>query len=223
MPPFAGQVVDAVRTEGEHLATEYFDIAVGRIVESQGPRFNYIARRDVEAMLRSDYTTNEAIATGISQADITILPILIAGGQFMVCIVEQDLRIAIRAYLFCPSGSDEHLQHAQPHVDAFVNAYLPTSQKRNFYLIRSAVSLQVAIQDSGIHSFFAVVSVISRKPVCSTIHVGVARHLLAAILRAEAAFPIIVDHHEQDQASDLEQLTLENQDVTSTKQLLERV
>ncbi|KAK2010620.1 hypothetical protein LZ32DRAFT_619775 [Colletotrichum eremochloae] len=108
MPPFAGQAVDAVRTEGEHLTTEYFDIAVGRIVESQGPRFNYIARRDVDAMLRRDYTMNEAIATGVSQADITILPTLIAGGQFMVYIVEQDLLTAIGAYPFCPSGSDEH-------------------------------------------------------------------------------------------------------------------
>ncbi|GJC90251.1 hypothetical protein ColLi_13089 [Colletotrichum liriopes] len=222
MPPMAGQAVDTVRTEGEKLATEYFDMAVGRIAESQGHRFNYLNKREVEKMLQDNYEANKPIAKGVSQAALTILPILAASDQWIICVVEQDLRKVTEAYLFDPSGSNEHVELAQRHINAFVSHYLPTSLRRNCNLIRGATSRQARTEDSGIHAFLTVLSVITRRPVCAVVHVGVTRHMLAAFLRAEMACPV-PDQDDANQAGDLEQFNRENPDITNTKQLLERV
>ncbi|KAJ0298274.1 hypothetical protein Brms1b_013413, partial [Colletotrichum noveboracense] len=46
MAQMVGQGVDALRTEGQKVEPEIFDLVVGRLTESQGPSFNYVSTRD---------------------------------------------------------------------------------------------------------------------------------------------------------------------------------
>ncbi|WDK23735.1 hypothetical protein CGRA01v4_15027 [Colletotrichum graminicola] len=140
-----------------------------------------------------------------------LCPSLPAGNQWIACIVEQEALRATGAYLFAPTGSSEHFQLAQRYVDAFIiHHYIPASSRGNFLLIWGATGLQTAVEDSGIHAFFAVLLVISRKPVCGTVNIRVARHLLAIFLRAEVACPVPDHDREKQGGGNLAQFTREN-------------
>lgn len=179
----SGAGINNLCDESTWVPSDFLNAALGRICDSQGAHVNSIDSIELGKMADEYYKPRPRVARGVSEANITLLPLFINANHWVLAVVHQlSSKVATSIELFDSMSSAANARKAQQQVNAFVRSYLPRSSPLQTKVVRCASAQQQNSDDCGVFAFFFALCAIAKRSVPACLHAKLWRHLMAACL-----------------------------------------
>ncbi|KAJ3959216.1 hypothetical protein N0V92_004185 [Colletotrichum tropicale] len=177
----AGSGIETLLDTTAAVEAVWINASLGRICDGLGPQFTNLDSKETAKVVDEDYQPKAHVVETIGDADILLLPILLDGNHWVLCAVDRALDDATTVDIFDSMASTRHTEQTQKIVDAFFAVYLP-SLIPGLQIQQCACTQQQNGADSGIHTILFAISAVLKRPLPTTLHVGLWRQILAACL-----------------------------------------